>query len=351
MNKPNYWERISSDTLLSSTEAKAELRKGGPLGRRRLLVPRQHCLFKGFDLSGVAPKERPGALAIRIEQWSPYEQTGVYLSWQGAYAMAWCWDSERHLPLSDGTVRNPPQPTPETLLRGQPIKEGTRLVRCNQGVEGQLWKNGELRASHWWSAPPHKHQWQRFTLGAGFGRLDSPEVIEPPLTGKPWASNSASGAAGRSTLAKKIAWWALAGFFFAIGWELSDTWALKQQIQRLQDEATTLSTEIDDILQSRQQAQDAADRVRRYAGLATPVPQMRLLEQILEKLSLIPTARLSGWDYQSGKLQLLIQGERLDPSALIRKLQEIEVLQEVRAAPTRQPEFTEVTAVIAPPEV
>ena len=50
---------------------------------------------------------------------------------------------------------------PETLAY-ETLEKGVRLVKCLEGVEGQIWENNSLVASRWWQTKPMPSQWLSF---------------------------------------------------------------------------------------------------------------------------------------------------------------------------------------------
>ena len=72
---------------------------------------------------------------------------------------------------------------------GNPTAEedGSRLVVCREGCEGQIWVNGLLAASRWWRQDPSVLEWRRFLLGNdGPPEEEDSTPIEAPWLNKPW---------------------------------------------------------------------------------------------------------------------------------------------------------------------
>src|SRR5690606_36537450 len=101
---------------------------------------------------------------------------------------------------------------PETLLRAKPAGDGPRLLAMMRGVEGQVWREGGLRASQWWPAPPDAATWRRFLRAAGLATGD--DTVPEPET-LPWADRSCAdrpaGLPGSPAALERVAWVAGAG--------------------------------------------------------------------------------------------------------------------------------------------
>ena len=69
---------------------------------------------------------------------------------------------------------------PEGLLHAAGT-DGLRLVRCIEGVEGQCWAAGHLRASRWWRDEPSDTDWQAFCRA-----VQQPDVALPAAEELPW---------------------------------------------------------------------------------------------------------------------------------------------------------------------
>ncbi len=54
---------------------------------------------------------------------------------------------------------------PEPLAR-LPITNGARIIEASEGYDGEIWMDGVCIASRWWSTPPDREEWARFTTGA-----------------------------------------------------------------------------------------------------------------------------------------------------------------------------------------
>ena len=85
----------------------------------------------------------------------------------GKQAGVWSWETampEADTNLDPALLRGLTT-FPESLAR-KGLEEGTRLVRCIDGIEGEIWSGGFLLASRWWPAEPTEDEWHYFLRSA-----------------------------------------------------------------------------------------------------------------------------------------------------------------------------------------
>src|SRR5258708_6074462 len=137
--------------------------------RRQVAISRALTPYKRLSLpQGVPGDKRIDALRLQALEWSPYGRTDMMFDLSEEGAGVWIWDRDRTEGLLSGAGRDTSQVRliPETALR-RPLADGTRLVACLDGVEGQVWRNRSLMASRWWPSLPAAVEWQRFQRSAG----------------------------------------------------------------------------------------------------------------------------------------------------------------------------------------
>ena len=97
-------------------------------------------------------------------------------------AGVWSWDGA--FELDRGAVANTVRVIPESLAR-KPFDEGARLVRCIDGFEGQVWREGALTSSRWWPEQPTARDWQNFMRAAQapieIDRTAAPAPVDAPF--------------------------------------------------------------------------------------------------------------------------------------------------------------------------
>lgn len=94
----------------------------------------------------------------------------------------WCWDGD--FPLNNGKTAAQLRIIPESLAR-EAADDGARLIRCIDGVEGQVWRNKAIVASRWWRSEPSAAEWLQFLRAAQVrvedGFLSTPAPIDVPF--------------------------------------------------------------------------------------------------------------------------------------------------------------------------
>lgn len=166
-------ERLHADGTLESVH------EPGLLGRFRppvILLARNLCAFSFFETTVLPANRRRQAARLYARANSPYVVSGVALVRTGRDFGVWWWDLERILPLLAPQARGASALLrPETLA--QPIGEGWRIVRLNEGYEGQFWRAKGLLASVWRRNRFDNAAWSTFT---SLQRAASPAPEAPP---------------------------------------------------------------------------------------------------------------------------------------------------------------------------
>ncbi|HFB55298.1 MAG TPA: hypothetical protein ENJ46_05185 [Hellea balneolensis] len=147
-------------------------RKPIPFGQKILIIPRSQCSFRRADLKegGRAAVQAarlraqkdalPGENKLRIVKDDDGKKIGIW-----GYASP------------EGFSRTLPE-----SLAYEPAEAGERLVICMEGVEGQVWRDGVLRASRWWPQTPTQRQWQTFMRVAHPGDVTELPVMPAPIS-------------------------------------------------------------------------------------------------------------------------------------------------------------------------
>lgn len=145
------------------------LTKRTGISQKICVVPRSQCVFKRLRLKG---KGKPAKLALQIQVQKDVDiadvRTRIEEEKNSDFVGVWAFPSQfgyvgRYLPES---------------LAVTPMQDGVRLVKCLEGVEGQVWKSEALIASRWWPAAPNIRAWSLF-LQASNIESDQAEVPAP----------------------------------------------------------------------------------------------------------------------------------------------------------------------------
>lgn len=142
------------------------------------LISRAACRFSRIR---VPNRNRAGLAAAAMQAAHRQDYTNVRTRiddvGDGGEVGAWTWNGD--FTLKSGAPVSSLRATPETLAR-RGMSDGARLVRCIDGFEGEIWRDGVLFASRWWREPPSERDWLLF-LRAGKASVDDQTSRPVPL--------------------------------------------------------------------------------------------------------------------------------------------------------------------------
>ncbi len=243
-------------------------------------------------------------------------------------AGVWTWDSDRvEKTAKDGGL----EPTslrfvPETALH-RPMAEGTRLVSCLDGVEGQVWRDKRLMASRWWPTIPSDIDWVRFQRAAG---LDPQSVsTEPPAPvaedwlRSPWPRRGFAWSMQGIPTSQLAA--AAATVLLAVtAYQIGEVTHLGRVVSSMSATNAALAATAKPLETARVQALDANARAQAIYALEARDNQLSLMARVAEQLPTNGTL-LTSWIYQDGDLTITMSNpaQPIDSSFLVRKLEGI----------------------------
>ena len=148
------------------------------------VLSRALCSFARVRLTDNNAKARAAAkLSVAFRQ--GYEDPHTRLAKDASdplRAGVWSWDGG--FIFGHDTVAKTARIIPETLAR-VPFDHGARLIRCIDGFEGQVWRDGALIASRWWLNQPMARDWQHFLRAAQAPMenesVEAPEPVDAPF--------------------------------------------------------------------------------------------------------------------------------------------------------------------------
>jgi hypothetical protein len=278
-------------------------------GRRYWVVSRSLCAFRWFRLPNAGRTGLKDFAALRVKEWAPYADAGFHLHLTQEAVGIWAWDGGR---VRDAMVAAGVQPRrstalPETALQARGA-DGLHLIDCIEGVEGQLWSDGELKASRWWPESPSHEQWLDFQRAGGVvvdAALDPPSSEEPVWRGRPWTNSGQGLSFGLERRGREMvlagAGVLLAAYGYFGGSLAHDALTLSDVEQRLRSAESQAAPAVDD----RERALANLDFLAKFAKLAPYPPQLALLAKVAEKLP-ANGARIIAWAYQQGDLEFTV---------------------------------------------
>lgn len=306
------------------------LQAGGWLGPRQRVALRADTLHRRLAFPGVPPAQRDRALQLAAERAAPSTGARYAARWQGEVAQVWLLATEAHGELGADEVL-----VAESSLLPPPRGDAAeRVVALRRGVEGQVWRDGELRASRWWPDAPDAEGWARFLRASGVAitaPVAAPAVEHLTPLPEPW------GRAGRRLAwapaqLESAFWTALVAIAaLIIGWQLAAalTWSIAGAWQAQRLEAVRESAA--PLIAARERAEAARARIDAWAGLAeTPVDY--LLQAELRGL-LPAEARVAGWSRDAAQLRVEVVGGGDDPRPFVQALAAHPVFSSVVANP------------------
>ena len=222
---------------------------------------------------------------------------------------SWTWDAARVREAISAAGIRPARVTvlPETAVEAR-AADGLRLVECLEGVEGQSWAGGELKASRWWAEPPSRQQWLEFQRASGEAveMLGDPPTPEPAVwRGRPW-TNSGEGLAfgierrGREVLIAGAG--VLVAAYAYVGGSLAHNAAA---LSAAEDRLHSAEERSGPVVRDRKNALWNQEFLAGFAKLNPYPSQLALFARVAAQLPK-NGARLTAWSYQEGELQFTI---------------------------------------------
>lgn len=304
---------------------------GGAKKRSEWVISRSLCYYQLFSLEEIPNNRREDVLDLKIKQWAPFQEYGNYSVWQGKQVQVWIWDKEQQENLLTETGIKKVTTMPETVLRSHPTTDTIQLIQCIEGVEGQIWKDGLLKASRWWAEMPNEKEWELFQRNHSLPISESlpPLPLEEDLLKRPWGKPKRH--SNRNQHQERIMVILGATIFTALlTWQTISVWKWQQAIDNLQIQIEVLNKKIAPILVNRNQAIIEKKRCEQLLALAPHPSQLELMTEVLEKLpSKNKKTALIGWFYQKGELRLTVETSQLDPTFYVKTFQKNPLFKEV----------------------
>lgn len=343
----NSWRQLflPCRCLQTRTEVVAPRRK---MGRKQWVVSRSLCFYRLFLLGDIPAAERREALATRIREYSPFQETGRYVAWQDHAAMVWIWDEAARRQMAQTTGMAGTRVIPEPLLWDRPVTDGLRAVRCLEGVEVQMWKKKVLTVSRWWPDEPSVEAWSRFLLGLDHDPAEPfPSAMDLLLRDRPWGGEPTGGSMVDLRHEKRYVCLALMAFAFFLIWRTTDMVHLMRAKTTLTDRIATLNQEVEPLIDARTQALDYRQRAERLLSLASYPSQMELMAAVAQNFP-SPSVALLEWHYSRGQLAVVLRGDNLNPGYFVGVYEESPFFIEVIAERGQNPELLNVRMKVKP---
>jgi len=298
--------------------------------------------FQRFDLTQVPTKNRTQALRLELAQWTPFASSDYYVGWHGQQALVWAWDADkvRQAIVAKGQKPQRARILPESVLQTT-VANGLCLSRCQEGYEGQLWRESRLERSRWWPQAPTSEEWLMFQRDAGIppeeqqGQPPAPRVS--PLHAQPWVNQAGSAndqgmRLERLAIALGVLLLLLPTFWYGFSY-----YKLQRSTAALRALRAQLQRQAEPILEARSQARDYLARINALRAIAPYPGQLELMAKIAQALPQDKSS-LKDWDFQSGQLKITLSSSSdISTTFLIGALQQAGPFRDVKALPGRDP--------------
>lgn len=327
----------------------------GRVGVSQWILSRALCRFNRFDLSRLPAAKRKAALALQLPQWSPYSDSGYAIVWQQGFASVWCWDNSRIDAVIAQHDRNPKtqQKIPESLLR-EPLSNGSRLIRCLDGVEGQFWQDGQLIASRWWPQPPDVHGWLSFQRDCGIDagqQADTVSIQDLPMQAQPWGKISVQPGSGAGIPAAEAIFYCVLAL--ALGLPAIYLGLQHVQISRAtaarNAELAAIKQQASPLFAAREQAMASLARLKTIYALERYPQPLVLMAPVAQTLSK-DGAYVREWSMIEDKLKITVSSptNNIAGTAYVEALQKAGPFAEVRIITNADPKLMTFAMTVLP---
>lgn len=306
------------------------LQAGGLFGPNEAVVPRVACTHFRLPLpAALTAGGRAAALDLAVRRVAPSPSPRYAAVWQGEVAQVWVLDERAAADAGEAEQLI----AESSLLPESALPDGARLLAVAKGVEGQVWRAGQLVASRCWPEPPSPEAWSRFLRAAAMPVAAGPPAVETlPAAAKPWGQAPRRWRWAPAQL--ESAFWRASALLLGLllGWPLiaSILWgsASVWQAQRLAE----LRTASAPLIAAREQAEQAQLRLAALARLGAGPVDAALLADLRERLP--AEDRLAGWLRDGTRLRIELQTTSTDPRRYVQALAGHPLLSGVVAQPT-----------------
>ncbi|MDR6991854.1 hypothetical protein [Luteimonas sp. 3794] len=305
------------------------LQHGGRLGGAQWVVPRAHCQYRRLDMAAIPVRQRAAAARLALAAQLPAPGALCTVAWKDGIGHAWIWIDP---PVDFAAGRR--RWIAESLLAPPPLGDGARMLQLAVGVEGQVWKGGQLLASQWWPQPPDDEGWGRFLRSAGLDRATPlPAAEQFAWRAEPWGTQTHDWMAGSVEARERLAWVGAAALVALIaGWQLTALARWHFASEGLAQQLELARAEVAPVLAARERAEHAQAEAQRLRELQHGTSDYEMMSQVVAALP--EGVQLASWRREPGRLVAVVNGGDGDPRTFV-------------SAFVRQPPLNEVAAVPA----
>lgn len=313
----------------------------------RALVTHKYIVFP----EEVKGSKRFKLVTLQARTHSPYAQMRSYMHWTQKGVSVWMWDHKAVQRKIKRAELNEREFTfvPETVFVS-PLENGTRLVECHEGVDGQIWKDGQIIASRWWPESPPASEWAIFLRGAGPEAQVFDQAL-PQLTPlenvktESWAhTRPIAGGFSLETLYSNDALAVLALILLLpMGYYMGQIFHAWSSISGMQREIEAMGTDTEKVELEKKAAENNLKKVNTIIALNPYLHPLTVLKKVIGSLA-EKSVVLSEFKVTGDLVTLLLQGdEELDATAIVTMLDKVPEFENVNTDPGRALNTLKVT--------
>ena len=286
------------------------------------MLPRRYVKHQQFNLpSTLTLRQKTSALAIMVQKGVPFDDPVFSVIWTGSQATVFAWsaaEAERQAARCAVDLKLF-RVVPESLVRGRG-PDGPRLINGVEGYEGQVWKDGNLIHSRWWSTPPAPQEWALFLGGASIFQTDEtvPAIASAEILDFPWDQTTDIVGKVRDALKDPVIAATAVLLVSAPLVFLGGQWlGLTATASRIEEKTATLNRDNAPLWASRREALENREVIADLADLQLLPDQLLILSEVARMLK-VSDAKVDSWAQEGANLELQIHAPRpLDPTYLI----------------------------------
>lgn len=331
-----------------------------PSMRVQWVIGRSQCLYKVFDLQDTPRARRKDALNILIQRWSPFDRTGQHVVWDQSVAMAWIWDhsktNERIADLGIQTL----EILPESVFLPRQTNGLYSWHSIDGGLTYQIWKDELLVAEKWYKNAPDARTISQLVRSLNLPRsltpdsvalldmaAEEPSTIQAELLERPWGSRNQK--LLPLLIGIKLEQWLVVSTAAILSsilvWHSGATASLLFAEYKVQKRLEAFSDEVSTVLAARDEAITKSKRANELLKLLD-LPSQKALMASITPITLAQNASIKEWTYNLDKLEIVVEGERIQTLDLLKSLEALSFAQSVTLDKANRPNQHKFTLIL-----
>ncbi|TDK29979.1 hypothetical protein [Luteimonas terrae] len=279
-------------------------------------------------MAAIPARQRENAARLALSAQLPSPRALTCIAWKGTVGHAWIWiDPPAAIEIGDRTW------IPESLLAPVPQTDGVRFLALSSGMEGQVWRAGQLTASQWWPALPDDAARGRFLRASGFDQqLDVPPVGPFEWRVEPWAELRRSWLPGTVDAQERLAWVGAAALIALVaGWQLTSLVRWQNASATVARQLEVARADVAPVLAARERAELASEEAARLMELQSGVSDYEMMSQITAALP--EGVELVSWRREPERIVTTVRNGPADPRGFVSVFVGRSPLDDVSATP------------------